>query len=293
VAITDPEQGTSPILVRRRLASGLRRLRKAAGLNIGEAAEELCCSTAKVSRLETGQVAATVGDVSLLLDLYEVRGEERERLLRMARQARQREDWWREYRDDPNLRAYISLEQAAISMRIYQLTSIPALLQVEEYARLVISANLPNLSREQVERQVRLRMSRREILRRADPPSIEIVLDEATLRRLEGHRGLQQEQVRRLLEVGAMPNVTVQIIPFRLGPHGGMAGPFRIFRFPGSAYPEVVFLEHPPGDTYLDNPAQVAQYCALFERLRSIALDPADSATFLDGILRESQPNRR
>jgi transcriptional regulator with XRE-family HTH domain len=285
---TDEGQARSPTLLRRRLANKLRRLREAAGRTIDEVAVQLCCSTSKLSRLETGRVAAAVPDVSALLDIYEVDGEERETLIRLARQARRREAWWKEYRDVPDLRAYISLERAAASMQIYQSMCVPGLFQVEEYARLIINANLHDSSPEQVERHVRLRMCRKEILQADDPPTLWVILDEAALRRLDGHRQLQRQQVRRLIEAAGMSNVTLQLIPFNVGPHGGMAGPFRIFRFPGSACPEVVHLEHPPGDTYVDNPGQVAKYCALFERLRAIALTPEDSATFLDELERSA-----
>jgi DNA-binding XRE family transcriptional regulator len=66
----------------------LRELRRAAGLTLQRVAEELECSDSTVSRIENGQVRATLRDVRDMLALYGVAGATREALLRTAREAR-------------------------------------------------------------------------------------------------------------------------------------------------------------------------------------------------------------
>ena len=68
---------SGPTVRRRQLGAELRRLRETAGRTIEEAAEHLECSTARVSRIETGQGGATprAKDVKSLLELYEVHDE--------------------------------------------------------------------------------------------------------------------------------------------------------------------------------------------------------------------------
>lgn len=109
IASTGAGSQVNPTLLRRRLAAELRRLRDASGLGIDEVATHLCCSTSKVSRVETGRVAAMQRDVKDMLDLYRVEGERREALLELARQARRKEDWWDAYGDFPNVRTYTAL----------------------------------------------------------------------------------------------------------------------------------------------------------------------------------------
>ena len=284
----DEEQGTSPILLRRRLANELRRLREASGLTLGQAAAELCCSPSKLSRLETCQVGAAVSDVNLLLNIYNVNAHKRNALLTMARQARRKENMWREYRNAPDVYKLISLERTAELIRIYHSALIPGLLQVEKYARSTISVVLPQLSDEEIERHVRLRVERQRLLSVDSPPTLHVILDEATLRRLEGTPHTLHEQVRHLIEATEMANVTLQFIPFAVGLYGGLEGPFRIFTFRDAEDVDLVHLEHPSGEIYLQNPDQVAKYCSLFDQLRLLALSPADSVRFLHGVQRSA-----
>jgi transcriptional regulator with XRE-family HTH domain len=282
------EHTGSPTLLRRRLAAELRRLRAASGLGIDEVAEHLCCSTSKVSRLETARVAAVQRDVRDLLDLYGVGGERREALLALARRARRREDWWPHYRDVPDVRTYISLEKAANSIRVVQPTTIPGLLQVEEYARLTLRHTLPDLPVERIEQLVAARLERGALLESPDPPALEVVLDEAALRRINGNRDLLRAQLRRLIEAAGMPNVVLRVLPFSAGPHGGLAESFRILSFPDPDDPDLVHLEHPTGDLYLDDARKVARYRKLFELAQALALTPPRSTAFLVELHRDA-----
>jgi len=105
-----------PTALRRALAGELRRLRNAAGLTIKQVAEALEFSQSKVSRMETAQVGASPHDVSALAKLYGCDQEQRDRLMRLARDARAAwaTGWWHAYVDVPSARSkYIVLEMAA------------------------------------------------------------------------------------------------------------------------------------------------------------------------------------
>jgi transcriptional regulator with XRE-family HTH domain len=286
MASTGAAPRANPTLLRRRLAAELRRLRDAAGLGIDEVATHLCCSTSKVSRVETGRVAAMQRDVKDMLDLYRVGGERREALLELARQARRKEDWWDAYGDFPNVRTYAAYERAADSIRIWQSMLVPGLLQVERYARRTIAASLPDLPSERLDRFLRLRLDRQALLDRPDAPRLEVVLDEAALRRLTGWPDVLPEQVERLLQAAARPNLSLQVLPFRAGPHGGLAESFRMLGFPDPADPDLVHLEHPTGDVYLTSPGQVARYRELFGRARALALPPVETGRLLAELRR-------
>jgi transcriptional regulator with XRE-family HTH domain len=289
IASTGAGSQVNPTLLRRRLAAELRRLRDASGLGIDEVATHLCCSTSKVSRVETGRVAAMQRDVKDMLDLYRVEGERREALLELARQARRKEDWWDAYGDFPNVRTYTAFERAANSIRIWQSMLIPGLLQVEQYARRTIAASLPNLPEAQLDRFLRLRLDRQALLERPDAPDLEVVLDEAALRRLAGWREVMGEQVDRLIDAGERPNVNFQVLPFDAGPHGGLAESFRMLGFPDAADPDLVHLEHPTGDIYLTSAGQVARYRELLQRAQALALPAPRTAAFLLDLRRAAR----
>jgi transcriptional regulator with XRE-family HTH domain len=147
----------TPTIRRRRLAAELRRLREAAGLTIDQVAEALECSSSKISRIETEQVSATPRDVRDMLSLYGVEGQQRDALLQVSREARQK-GWWFQYRDLPEA-TLVGLEAAASSLRIWEPIRIPALFQTREYARASLRAVRPTLNAEDIERRVELRLA--------------------------------------------------------------------------------------------------------------------------------------
>jgi transcriptional regulator with XRE-family HTH domain len=285
-SINRPRQ-ISPTLRRRRLGSELRRLRDASGMNIDEVAAHLHCSSSTVSRIEKARVRVTLSVVRDMLELYGVTGQQREGLILLAREAREKEGWWHAYGDVPDVRTYISFESAAESLHLYESLLIPGLIQIEDYARMVLAIIYPNLRTEEIERHVELRMARQVILRGDDPLVHRVVLDEAALRRLLGMGHLVPNQLRHLIEATEMPNVSVQILPFRAGAHGGMIGPFAILSFPDSADPDVVHIEQPTGDLYLDQDNETQRYRLLFERLRAAALTPDRSTAFMTELMKE------
>ncbi|MCS7478247.1 helix-turn-helix domain-containing protein [Umezawaea endophytica] len=275
-------RGSSPTLRKRRLVSELRRLREVAGLTIEEVGERLECSASKISRIETGRVGVTPRDVRDMLDAYGADDLLLDELVQLAREAR-RKAWWDEYGDVAPGR-YIGFEADAESVRTYQGLMIPGLLQCEEYTRALIREVLPGASPSEVERRVELRNARQALLGEEDPLRLHVVIDEAALRRLVGGPTVLRAQIRRLLEVGELANVTLQVVPFAAGGHAAMDGPFVILSFPERLDPEVVYIESTRSGVYLEQPSDVEWYSAVFERLTATALDPVQSAALLGSM---------
>ena len=269
----------SPTVQRRRLGIELRRLREQAGLTIEEVATVLECSHSKISRIETGRVGATPRDVRDMLELYKVRQDQRDALILFARKARQR-GWWQAYSDTPII-PLVGLETAANRIEQYEARVVPGLLQTRDYAGAIIGAQNPDLSPEQIERWIELRMARQQILRQTEPPELVVVLEECVLRRPVGGRRVMREQLRLLAEAATLPAVTLQVLPLSVGEHAAISGAFVILGFSEPDGPDVVYLELDAGDLYVDTPAQVRRYADAFERLRRTALSPNDSAAVL------------
>ena len=278
----------SPTVRRRRLALELRRLREAAKLTCEEVADHLECSASKISRVETGRVSVSPRDVRDMLELYGVPAAQRESLVQLARDSRQK-GWWHAYSDtmQPQMATYIGLESAASEIRIYEVSLIPGLLQTEDYARAVIRAGMVNSPAEDIERRVALLMARQPAVVREDPPKVWAVLDEAALRRRVGGSGLMRLQLEHLLAQAALPNVAVQVIPFGGGAHPAMGRPFIILVFPERVDTDVVYLEDLTSALYLEDVAEVDRYNVFFNHLRATALSFDDSAALITSVLKE------
>jgi len=278
----------SPTVRRRRLALELRRLREAARLTCEEVADHLECSASKISRVETGRVSVSPRDVRDMLELYGVPVAQRERLVQLARDSRQK-GWWHAFSDtmQPQFATYVGLESAASEIRIYEVSLIPELLQTEDYARVVIRSGMMSSPSDDIERQVQLRMARQPAITRDDPPKVWAVLDEAALRRQVGGPGLMRLQLEHLLAQAALPNVAVQVIPFGGGAHPAMGRPFIILVFPERVDTDVVYLEDLTSALYLEDVAEVDRYNVFFNHLRATALSFDDSSALITSVLKE------
>jgi transcriptional regulator with XRE-family HTH domain len=283
--------GLSPTMGQRRLARTLRQLRIDAGLTIDQAAERLELSPSTISRMETAHVGVKRRDVRELLDLYNVTGAQRDQLLQLAGEGR-RQAWWHEFKDLPNS-PLAPLEEEAASISQYSALLAPGLLQTEAYGRAVLQAIRSDRRARDIERRLRLRMTRQALLTGEKAPQYWVILDEAALRRTVGGPKVMSEQLDRLIGAAELPNVTIQVLPFSNGAHAGMDGEFTLLRYRDPADPDVVFIENTGGDAYLDDADVTRRYVAIFDHLRAAALDPAESSRTLAIIKDELlQPER-
>jgi len=279
VRVTSPY----PTVRRRRLAAELRRLREAGGLTCEEVAERLECSASKISRVENARVGIIVRDVKALLDLYGVSpGKHREGLLALARDGR-RKGWWIQYGDmlTDTYQDYISLESSATSIRTFENQLVPGLLQTPGYARAVAAALPHQKADAEIEKFVEVRMARRTVLHKVRPPQLWAILDEAVLRRPIGGPVVMREQVLHLLEAARSPSVTLQALPFGIGSHAGVEGPFSVLGFPEPADLDVVYIEYLANGLYLESSAEIQLYGTVFDHLRASALSASESLAFV------------
>jgi Domain of unknown function (DUF5753) len=95
-------------------------------------------------------------------------------------------------------------------------------------------------------------------------------------------------QLAQLAARAELPNVTLQVLPFAVGGHPGMAGSFAILQFgdPGASG-DVVYIESQAGDLFLESETDLSRFGAIFEYLRALALPPEESVSRLQVIARE------
>jgi transcriptional regulator with XRE-family HTH domain len=271
----------NPTVRRRRLGAELRHLREQRGMTAEDVAERLMVSQSKISRLENGRRSISPRDVRDLCDLYEVTDQRmRDSLMEMARESKLR-GWWNEFGDIP-YSVYIGLEAAAFSIRSYESSFVPGLLQSREYAEAVLNGTQPDTTQEAIRNRVQVRMKRQDRLTGPDQlSSFWSVIDEAVLAREVGGPQVMAGQLRRLLEVSEQANVNIQVIPFQYGAHPGMTGTFSLLEFPESADSTVVYFEGVTSDLYLEKENDVRRYTGLYDHLRAAAFGVAESRSLI------------
>jgi transcriptional regulator with XRE-family HTH domain len=279
--------GGGPTALRIMLGAQLRRLREAKRITLEDAGYVIRASGSKMSRLETGRVGFKSRDIADLLTLYGVTNvQEREALLELARQASAM-GWWHDYADVmPSwFEPYVGLEEAASSIRCYQMQCIPDLLQTADYARAIAMLGHPARSDDEIERLVSLRMARQAVITRATPAHLWMVLDEAALRRPVGPPETMRGQLRHLIDMADRPNVSLQVVPLSIGGQAAAGGAFTVLRFSEPDLPDVVYLEQLTSALYLDKRDTVDYYMAVLEHLCVEALPAEGSLKMISDLL--------
>ncbi|MDC2960992.1 helix-turn-helix transcriptional regulator [Streptomyces gilvifuscus] len=271
----------APTLLKMLVGVQLAGFREDAGLPQEQAARAVGFSPAKLSRIEAGKGRRppTEADVRALLELYKTEEYETSVLLQLLRRAGE-PGWWQRF--DKRLMPewfdrLVGLQEAADSIRTFEIQYVPGLLQTPAYTRAVVQRGLPSAPAREVERRVELRMKRAELLRRADPPQLWAVVDESVLLRVLGSRDIMREQLEHLIVMAQLPHVTLQIVPLDVTNASAPAIPVTYLRFGGLDLPDVVYLEHIKSATFLEDRDETEQYRVTLDQLADDALDPRQS----------------
>jgi hypothetical protein len=172
-------------------------------------------------------------------------------------------------------------------IRTFEMQFMHGLFQTEAYARAVTLLGHKAAPADEIDRRVSMRLKRQDLLARPEPPKVWSVVDEAALRRPVGGRAVMRAQLNRLIEVAALPQVTVQVVPFGRGGHAAAGGSFTVLRFGEPELADVVYIEQLTSALYLDSRDDVDRYLEVMNRLSAEALTPARTARFLTEITRE------
>lgn len=276
----------TPDTQRRRLRDALRRARLDSGLTQGSVAQQLYWSLSKVIRIETGAVPVVPVDVQAMARLYGLDDEQIEQLIEFSRAARKQS--WSHYKDiyAPGVLAYFGNESAATTIYGYEPVFVDGLLQTPDYARALFK--VLSYSDIDVDRRLEFRLQRQQLLDSEQPPQVILVLDEAAIsRNVGGHETMlgQLEQIKRL---AAMPNISIQLLPFESGGHRNMSTSIRILLFDDPGLPDLLYLEDPAMAVGTeDDPMLVNRYLSDLADLQSLADPPERLNAEIDRIARE------
>ena len=276
----------TPTVRGRQLARELRKLREQSEMTGEQAAAKMGWEQSKISRMETAKMRITSGEVMELCETYGVDDEGRERLVLLARSARQR-DWWRDYSDyvKKGFIDFLAFEAEARTSCGYEAQVIPGILQCQEYARAVL-LGIDKQRSDEVDRRVEVRLARqRRVTQSQDPLQVWVVIDEAVLHRVIEPYEATIAQLRHLLDLGELGNVSIQVLPYRAGIHAAMDGPFVLLTFEG--YPDLLYIEHLVGCVYLEKPTETGKGRTIFDHLRSAAYNTSDSSMLIRERVKE------
>ncbi|GGV63809.1 transcriptional regulator [Streptomyces griseoloalbus] len=281
----------APTLLKMLVGVQLAGFREDAGLSQDQAARTVGFSAAKLSRIESGKSRRppTEGDVRALLKLYRTDEYEASVLVKLLRRAGE-PGWWQRY--DKRLMPewfdrLVGLQEAAATIRTFEIQYVPGLLQTAAYTRAVVERGLPNAPAGEVERRVELRMHRAELLLREGAPQLWAVIDESVLLRVLGGSGVMREQLEHLVTMAERSNVTVQIVPLDVTNASAPAIPVTYLRFGGLDLPDVVYLEHIRSANFLEDRDETEEYRIALDRLADEALRPRDSVELLRRTIKD------
>ncbi|MFD9734389.1 helix-turn-helix domain-containing protein [Umezawaea sp. NPDC059074] len=269
---------------KRALGTLLVELRQRAGLFGVDVARTLSYTPTTISRYETGKAVPSDLDLETMLNLFAATAGDRARVLEAAAKARGGTKRIRSAGVVPHMRSFLRAEADADTVRTLSTSAVPGLAQTEAYATLIHSAphriGDPTVPASEA---VASRMKRqRRLFADSNPLQLHAILDEAVIRRVVALGDVGEGQLAHLVDLAARPNVEIQVMPFRAGIYGTMAGPMTRFGYPGKGDGPAVYLEHPGGGVWVRGEDDVRQYDLLFDEAVRRALSPDDTLALIN-----------
>jgi transcriptional regulator with XRE-family HTH domain len=281
VAATTSAAGTPRA---RALSASLRKARLASGIGLRELGRMLSISHTDLSLWEHGHRVPNVEIVAMILAALRTVPEERERILDLARGARE-PNWLAVGMPGltQQLAGAMESERAATAIIQWLPTIIPGLLQDPDYARAIMSMNGEDMT--DIDRRMLVRIGRREVITRSDPVRFSALIGEAALRDPVVPPALMAEQLMHVVQLCERPNIDVWVVPMFIGYHPGLMGPFVLYEFPDSS--PVVHFEHFSSGAFVPDNDNVKAYYHVVSKLKKLAIGPAESPAFIAKIAEE------
>ncbi|WP_436536300.1 helix-turn-helix domain-containing protein [Actinoplanes sp. HUAS TT8] len=279
-----PVRRQAPTVARRRLAAEMLELRTASGRSRETVGLDTGLSQGALHRIETAKTTPQAGTLNHLMDYYGVTDPEKRAAMHELRKRSKQLKWLELFESGsiPDIyRSLASFEADAARISVYESLFVFGLLQTRAYAESVIRAIAPELPEEEIETRLDIRMRRQEALTGPAAPHLWVILDEAAIRRQVGNVEVHREQMTHLVAMSQRANITLQVIPFSAGAHGGMPGSFHLLEFQEPDVP-LVYMENAGGGLFVETDSEVAWYRTTFQRLAAQALSPRDTTQMME-----------
>lgn len=282
---TPAVRGYTATVTKRAIARALLQMRTDLELAFGTVSREAGVTPSTLRGLETGRWTRGMTDhVRALCELYGASEDVTKELLDATYEA-SKPGWWKakKYRGifDQELPGF---EAGAELIQAFEHSVLPGLVQSRDYITVLTqAAGITDPA--ELERHVAARLERQAVLTRADNPvTFHAILDEAVLLRIP--EAVRDEQVRHLLAMSELPNVTVQIIPISAALHPGMGDAFARMSFAAAEAGDLVYIESEVDERFLEREEEIAAYVQRFTRLQETALTPDNTRTYLRQLIK-------
>ncbi|MFE9927253.1 helix-turn-helix domain-containing protein [Streptomyces sp. NPDC005774] len=252
----------------------LRLRREAAGMRVGDFAVAVGYGDDLVYKIESGKRIPRPEYLDTADELFNAGG-----LISAMKEDVKKVRYPKKVRD------LAQMEGRAVEIGVYECSSIAGLLQTPEYARALFEVRQPPYPAEDVDRLVAARMARMSVFDRSPAPSLSFVLEEAALSRRVGGTMVRKQQFERLLEVGRLNNVSLQVMPMDSVAHPGMSGRIELLKFEdGTAVgrSDGAFNGRPTSD-----PKQLRILELRYGTIRAQALPPGETLALIEKLLGE------
>ena len=246
----------------------VHRARMAAGWTLAEFGQRIGYDSGQISRIENGKRPPTETFAQMCDRAFPERG-----------------GWFGEFYAEsrtwiatpPWFRSWVEHEQQATALRIWQLGVLSGLLQTEDYARAILSAE-PGVTDEQVSARLTARLERQALFSREDPPAAWFLLDEAALSRCVGSPEVMAAQLARLAGLSRVPGVTIQVVPNSA--HAGLVGGFAVTA-------QAAYVETAVAGQVFEDEEIIAGLLTRFDTLRNEAFRRSESLALIERMCEE------
>jgi hypothetical protein len=231
----------------------------------------------KVSNIEHGKVRASEIDIVQYLG-------------RCGRPQSFIEDFLNRYRSafnpyfvqvPDNLRTMAMAESTADKITSFDMTSLPGLVQSEDYASALFEARLA--APDVIERNVRFRIERQAILRRPNRPHCIFYIHEHALRLKVGNDEVMEDQLMRLL----FHTHVIRVVPAASGVSGVFSANYVLWEY--EKRNSTAYTESDLAQVFVQDLAGIKHCKSIFARLDALALDEEQSRSMVADLASRSR----
>ncbi|MGI5457853.1 helix-turn-helix domain-containing protein [Streptomyces sp. CA-249302] len=263
---------------REAVAHRLRDLRKEAGLTVVQLAAACGWHYSKTSRIENALTGPSANDIRRWCTATGSDGQAQDLIV----QSISAESMYRQWRDQvrAGLRhiqdSRMQASRETETFRIYSSSIVPGLLQTEGYALAVlgIAASIHALDIDDSAEAARARLERSRIIHEQGHRFI-VVIEEAVLYSQVADADPMAAQLGYLLTAGALPAVSLGVIPMNIRRTHWPEETFHIYD------DKHVSVELVSAEVNVTQPSEITLYMKAFERLRSMAAYGADARALI------------
>jgi transcriptional regulator with XRE-family HTH domain len=259
---------------REAVAQRLRDIRREAGLTVVSLAAECGWHYSKTSRIENALTGPSANDIRAWCKAAHTEGQAQDLVVQSINAEAMYRQWRHQVRaglrhiQDSRVRGYRDTEL----FRLYSSGLVPGLLQTEGYAAAVlgIAAQVHDLPAEDSAEAAHARVKRSRIIHESGHRFI-VVIEEAVLYCRVAEADAMAAQLGYLLTAGALPAVSLGIVPMAARRAHWPEETFHIYD------DRLVSVELVSAEVSVTQPGEIAQYLKTFERLRDMAVYGADA----------------